>query len=286
MSTSPRPINARQRAISLYFQSKPSFWKYAYERQNLQSAIYQSRRDSAITFFGSLQLPPDAEILEVGCGAGVLATEVARGGYRVRSIDSAPVMLEMTRQRAAEAGVADRVIVEPGDIHNLAFPDGSLDVVFALGVMPWVPALPKPLAEVHRVLKPGGHFIFTIDNRNRLSHRLDLLLPVRRLAGRTLRSIHLRDDVVSRTYTVQETNDELEAAGFELIDDETLGFGPFTLAGFRIVPDRLGLYVDRALHRKSDRFQFLRTGGAQYVVLAKRSGLTGNYYDHQHHHSM
>ncbi|MBV8811676.1 MAG: methyltransferase domain-containing protein [Acidobacteriaceae bacterium] len=270
MSNSPPVISARQKAISCYFQSRRSFWKQAYEGQNLQSTIYQARMDLALQFFESLALRSDAKVLDAGCGAGILAVELARRGYQVHAIDPAHAMLDLTRQRADKAGVRDRVTTRSGDICALDFPDNSLDVVCALGVLPWVATAYEALMEVHRVLKPGAHFIATIDNKNRLSHRLDLLLPTRRLIGRFLRSLHLRDSTVSWSHTIKEIDASLSGAGFEKINCKTLGFGPFTLAGFRLVPDRIGRQLDRVLRNRSDSFAPLRTGGAQYVFLAKR----------------
>jgi D-aspartate ligase len=270
ISTLSQSARAQQIAADRYFQSNSSFWKEAYEHRNLQSAIYQARRATALQFFERLALPPSSEILDVGCGAGILSVDLARKGYRVQAIDSTPAMLELTSRRAADAGVSDRLIIGSGDIHALKLEDQSLDVVFALGVLPWVPALSRPLAEVARVLKTGAHFIVTIDNGKRLSHRIDPLLPARRVIGRFLRSINLRDSVVSRTHTLQEIDSSLSAAGFEKVDSKTLGFGPFTLGGFRVLPDEIGLRLDDALQRTGDRVSFLRRAGAQCIVLARK----------------
>jgi ubiquinone/menaquinone biosynthesis C-methylase UbiE len=270
INTLSQSARAQQIAADRYFQSNSSFWKEAYEHRNLQSAIYQARRATALQFFERLALPPSSEILDVGCGAGILSVDLARKGYRVQAIDSTPAMLELTSRRAADAGVSDRLIIGSGDIHALKLEDQSLDVVFALGVLPWVPALSRPLAEVARVLKTGAHFIVTIDNGKRLSHRIDPLLPARRVIGRFLRSINLRDSVVSRTHTLQEIDSSLSAAGFEKVDSKTLGFGPFTLGGFRVLPDGIGLRLDDALQRTGDRVSFLRRAGAQCIVLARK----------------
>ena len=270
MSTSSQFADARQMAADQYFQSNSSFWKEAYEHRNLQSAIYQTRRATALQFFERLSLPPSAQILDIGCGAGILSVDLASRGYRVHAVDSTPAMLELTLRRAAEARVADRLTIGSGDIHALKFEDQSLDAVFALGVLPWVPTLSKPLAEVARVLKPGAHCIVTVDNRGRLSHRLDPLLPARRVIGSLLRSMKLRDAVLSRTHTLDELDSSLSTGGFEKVDGKTLGFGPFTLAGFRVLPDGIGLRLDGALRKKADRSGRLSRAGAQYVVLARK----------------
>ena len=272
MTASPQITDAQQQAADWYFQTKPSFWKEIYEHHNLQSAIYQARRAMAVRFFECLSLPLDARILEIGCGAGILAVDIALRGYFVHAIDTAPVMRDFTSRRAADSGVAGRVVVRPGDIHKLDFADRSLDVVFAIGVLPWVPVLSRPLAEVARVLKPGGHCIITVDNEKRLSHRLDLLLPARRAVGRLLRSMNLRDSVVSRTHTLEETHEALSAAGLSKRKGCTLGFGPFTIGGFPMLPEPAGRRLGCFLQKKADSagVGLLKNGGAQCVVLAQR----------------
>jgi ubiquinone/menaquinone biosynthesis C-methylase UbiE len=270
MTASPQITGSRQEAANSYFQNNPSFWKDIYEHCSLQSAIYQARRTMALQFFESLSTPRDSRIIEIGCGAGILAVDIALRGYSISAIDTAPAMLDLTSTRASDSGVRRRVDIRLGDIHKLDFADRSLDVVFAIGVLPWVPALPVALAELARVLKPGGHCIVTVDNGKRLSHRLDPLLPARRAVGRLLRRMNLRDSVISCTHTPEETDQSLRAAGLVKRDACTLGFGPFTLGGFHLLPERTGARLGCFLQKKADRINLLSNAGAQYVVLAQR----------------
>lgn len=253
-----------------YFESNPLFWKSVYETASLQSAIYQSRKKVALSFFERLELPPDARVLEIGCGAGVLAVDVARKGYKIEALDTATAMLELTSERARAYGVDDRVKVRAGDINSLECEEESADAIFAIGVLPWTATISQPLAQIRRVLKKGGHCILTVDNRKRLSYQLDPLLPLRRAIGRGLRSMKLRDCAVSRTHTIAETNEALVTTGFANIMDCTLGFGPFTIGGIRVMPERLGLHLGSCLQKKADQVPWLSRAGAQYIVLARR----------------
>ena len=99
---------------------------------------------------------PGQAVLDVGSGPGLLAAELAdRVGPegRVVGLDLAEPMLEMARRRCADR---PQVSFEQGDAAKLPFEDASFDAVVSTQVYEYVPDIPGALAEVERVLKPGG----------------------------------------------------------------------------------------------------------------------------------
>lgn len=99
-----------------------------------------------------------AKALEVGCGRGV-GTELVLdvfGAAQVDAFDLDPRMVELARARLAAR--ADRVRLWVGDVTAIAAPDASYDAVFDFGIIHHVPAWRGALAEIARVLKPGGRF--------------------------------------------------------------------------------------------------------------------------------
>lgn len=98
-------------------------------------------------------------VLDIATGTGDLALALARtGARRIVGLDLAPGMLEIGRAKVAKAGLDSRIEMVRGDSEALDFPDGSFDAVtVAFGVRNFED-LEKGLAEIHRVLKPGGIF--------------------------------------------------------------------------------------------------------------------------------
>ena len=100
-------------------------------------------------------------ILDVGTGPGALAVEIAGRclSCRVLGIDLAPEMLRTAAQRAAEAGVGERVDFQVSDAAQLPLADGSIDAaVSTLSLHHWRdPA--AVLRELWRVVRPGGRVL-------------------------------------------------------------------------------------------------------------------------------
>jgi SAM-dependent methyltransferase len=97
-------------------------------------------------------------VLEVGSGPGRLAARLARlaPGLAITGLDLDPGMVRLARRRAAGAGVAARVRFVLGDVAALPFPDARFGLVFSTASMHHWEDAARGLAEVHRVLAPGG----------------------------------------------------------------------------------------------------------------------------------
>lgn len=110
----------------------------------------------------ALRLGAGERGLDVGCGMGFLACEMARevapGGY-VIGLDSSPAMLAAARVRAEREGLSDRLEFIVGDATWLDFPPATFDFVVAVQVYLYVTEIERALAEAARVLKPRGRFV-------------------------------------------------------------------------------------------------------------------------------
>jgi ubiquinone/menaquinone biosynthesis C-methylase UbiE len=102
-------------------------------------------------------------VLELGCGAGQAAVAFARMGARTIAVDSSPEMLAAARRRAESATVG--IDFRLGDLSELAFvPAESIDLVFCGATIDYVEDLGRVLRSVHRVLRPSGAFVFSLEH--------------------------------------------------------------------------------------------------------------------------
>lgn len=108
-----------------------------------------------------LAVKPGEQVLEIGYGTGhslvSLAQAVGATG-RVSGVDISDGMRDVAKQRVAEAGLSNRIDLRVSAVPPLEWPDASFDAVslsFTLELFP-LETIPKVLAEIQRVLKPGG----------------------------------------------------------------------------------------------------------------------------------
>jgi 2-polyprenyl-3-methyl-5-hydroxy-6-metoxy-1,4-benzoquinol methylase len=98
-------------------------------------------------------------VLDVACGTGVVSVTAARRGARVTGLDLTPELLAIARQNATTAGVT--VDWHEGDIERLPFPDAAFDVVTSQFGHIFAPRPDVAIAEMLRVLRPGGTIAFS-----------------------------------------------------------------------------------------------------------------------------
>ena len=108
--------------------------------------------------FSVAPLGPGERVVDIGCGAGVdslIAARMVGSQGQVIGVDMTPAMLAKARRAAAEGGFAN-VTFCAGYGEALPVPDGWADVVISNGVLNLLPDKAAALAEMARVLRPGG----------------------------------------------------------------------------------------------------------------------------------
>lgn len=123
---------------------------------------------------------PEGLVLDAGTGTGRFSAHLAGQDRRVVALDSSPGML------AGLAGRSADVAPLLGDIYRLPFLDGSFDAVTCMHVLFHLPDWADVLAELARVLKPGGRLFFEMRN----SEHVDAFAP----AARKLRLLRDRPE--------------------------------------------------------------------------------------------
>lgn len=124
-------------------------------------------------------LPENAHILELGCGPGNLWQDMAAKVPQTWSLvlsDFSPGMVEIAQENLTAAGLKARF--EVVDAQEIPFEDESFDCVVANHMIYHIPDRPKALAEMRRVLKPGGKLVAATNGEN---HMIELRQLVNRL---------------------------------------------------------------------------------------------------------
>jgi ubiquinone/menaquinone biosynthesis C-methylase UbiE len=123
-----------------------------------------------------LKLPEDANILELGCGPGYLWKENSSRiptGWRITLSDLSSGMLDAAWRNLVVTGRAFQF--KEIDAQSIPFEEGTFDAVIANHMLYHVPDRPKAMAEIKRVLKPGGTLIATTVGENHMKQMNDWL---------------------------------------------------------------------------------------------------------------
>lgn len=120
---------------------------------------------------------PGAEVLEVGCGTGLILERIARRSARAVGIDLSPGMLERARERGLD--------VHEASATALPFSDASFDLVCSFKVLAHVPDIDVALSEMARVTRPGGRVVAEFYNSRSIRHLVKRLKPATRIGAAT-----------------------------------------------------------------------------------------------------
>lgn len=111
-----------------------------------------------------LRLHPERlTALEVGCGGGLLTEQIAQMGFTTTGLDPSAPSLATARDHAAQTRL--QIAYDLGTAEQLPYADASFDVVFCCDVLEHLTSVEVAVAEIARVLRPGGIFCFDTVNR-------------------------------------------------------------------------------------------------------------------------
>lgn len=122
------------------------------------------------------------DVLEVGCGTGLLLERIARFARTAKGIDLSPGMLEHAKKRGLD--------VQEASATALPFPDSTFDVTCSFKVLAHVPEIEQALSEMARVTKPGGYVVAEFYNPRSIRGLLRKLGPAKKI-GSTRNESHV-----------------------------------------------------------------------------------------------
>lgn len=133
-----------------------------------QGCIYGEKLSRHDLLIASLVIPPQY-VVDIGCGDGRLSIHLARLGNIVTGIDVSDVALESAKIALSQVdpSLAARVRLAKGDARNLPIPDAGMDVAVSCDFVEHITRdmFLQHLAEVRRILKPGGFYVLYTPSR-------------------------------------------------------------------------------------------------------------------------
>ncbi|MGI8807273.1 MAG: class I SAM-dependent methyltransferase [Acidimicrobiales bacterium] len=150
--TTPRPeVDVR------YFEAYGGDWAAAYQAGTAAGHALRERRRRVLELLEGME----GDVLDVGCGPGVFADELADRGWRFFGVDRAHIMLEVARREFAASGGTR---VARADAPALPFPASRFDALVCVGVLDRVADQEGAIGEFVRVVRPGGRIVVSFPN--------------------------------------------------------------------------------------------------------------------------
>lgn len=165
------------------------------------------------------------KMLEVGMGAGTDFLQWVRAGTQAHGVDLTPESIQHIEQRLSLYNLKAQE-VQVADCENIPYPDNNFDLVYSWGVIHHTPDTPKALAEIVRVMRPGGTGKIMIYNRYSL---VAFFLWIRKalFKARPWKSLswclyHFMESKGTKAYTRKEAQKMLKKLPVENIQIQTV----------------------------------------------------------------
>lgn len=153
-------------------------------------------------------------VLDIGCGTGSLALELAPLVAHVHSVDISPKMVEIGRRKVADAGVHN-VTFHVGDFDRLDFEPGSFDVLCAFNILHLLPDPAASMFNLASLAKPGAPFVSST------ACLRESWVPYRPIIG-VMRLLGKAPNVVKHL-SIADLERSMRAAGFESLERPDVG---------------------------------------------------------------
>jgi len=234
-----------------------------YVRERERQFSFRSQKRIAIEMLAGAS----GRLLEVGCGPAVMTPELLAMGFEVQGIDVSKEMVRRARQRMAGHPMEKRCRFELGDVERLHFAPCTFNAVLCMGVLEYLPRYSKALAEMQRVLAPGGVVVVTVPNRASAYHVARTGYLALRSLERQIRGRSASLGVAHNRCVPWKFDRELEAAGLRKVQSQACNFIFFPLQ--ELAP-RASERINRALMPLAPS-ALAPLLGAQYIVKAEKT---------------
>ncbi|WP_417453876.1 class I SAM-dependent methyltransferase [Kiloniella sp.] len=161
--------------------SSAKFWNKMANRYSKSpvsnQAAYEKKLEITQSYF-----TPDMDVLELGCGTGTTALIHAPFVKHIRAVDISEKMLEIARDKAAKQNVTN-ITFDQAAIDTFTATDQSYDIIMTHSVLHLLDDKEATIANIHKMLKPGGYFISSTVCLTGVMKLLQLIAPIGRLLG-------------------------------------------------------------------------------------------------------
>lgn len=283
--------NQKQQVQTLFDES--DYWQGRIYREPDHHFAQKIARRKVYAFEMIRRLPnlQLGSALDIGCGPGLYVEELITMGFDVYGMDNSPQMLKKCKEFLEKNNRATSAHLSLADIEELPFENEKFDLVLCIGVLDYLLTDEIALAEILRIMKPGGYFLLSISNQWNFS---DLGYIMRRkfysLFGRnstshpfesqplntptaTWKLKHQSAEYHLRQYNLRKFERLMREFHFQLADAMTFGFQFRTLRRLNIFPESILTSLEVFLEKNLWKFHipYFSYSGETYTALFRKA---------------
>lgn len=293
MNTLVLSESARKAAIEDRFSAWSMYWERVYDDQRSEDAPFhtqemQKRRETILALIES-QGSSGLTLLDVGCGAGGILTELQLHGHKCFGMDLCLDMLKRASAHSKRLGQNPKVYCQ-SEAEMLPFRDNQFEGVVCCGVLQYLENEQGALRQMSETVKDGGFVIATFPNMLKLSCLLDpayyfaklcrVALARRRI--RTAKSeeaglddlvdIHKNTDFSNKRYFYWSMDKHFVKCSLRRETTVAIGFGPLTFGGHKLLPQSWSVRMSRIFTSLANKkgFGSMRVLANRWVVLLRK----------------
>ena len=277
----------QKQLVADYFSETVRFWNDLYSNDSLRglySYAMIKRKEITMDVIDRYSDNRILQVLDVGCGPGIVMEAIASRGHKIVGIDISENMLKEARQKMLAYTCKENVCFQ-GDIEDLPFDNQSFDAIISLAVLQYLPDDHRSLLEMSRVIKKEGVIIICLPNRLKLRLFFDPISIYRflqmlysfifhRKDRKSAKTIN-RDSITStaRTYLPWHLQSLFKAYNFERLALYGIDYGPLTFFEKPLLSDHVSLKINNLLNSLSELkiFSWIKIFANQWVIVLQKN---------------
>jgi ubiquinone/menaquinone biosynthesis C-methylase UbiE len=258
----------QKRVVAEHFTGKSREWREIYDQNSedeisFYKELHIKRKESALRILTTFANGRALNVLDIGCGPGILMKDVLQRGHQATGLDIAETMIREAEETLHDY-IPHRARCVVGDAENLPFQDGSFDAVLCIGVLQFLPKTAKSISEISRILKEGGVAIISLPNILQINYFFDpfyylvrgiaylrhKLTPGRKDAVAAA-DISTNEGFINKRYTYGSARKIFSPFNVPVSAVQCIGFGPFTFWKKEILPSGVSSRISSRLESAS-----------------------------------
>ena len=253
--------------VETHFDLSAQRWKSLYHEFNTVNDIVLLNRKNLSVELLCKYLRAESRILDAGCGAGVLALDIAKKSFHVYGIDISQKMIDICEESFSHSGIdSQKYEFRVGDVVEAKLSPETFDGVIAMGFLEYQNDELEALSSLCNTLRPGGILICTGPNKISISNffGLGVFLQMLLLKVRGSKRISVNQ------YSVTKFKKLLSASGFTVTDYTIHGYANF-IGIYKLIGFKGELLLSKIFNWISSFLPINRFAN-DIVVVAKKNG--------------